>query len=426
MKPEKHIPTIFGLLLLLASIFGGVILTSQKSGFSSKASGSCEPINPQITNVTDNSAIISFSTNNDCLSSININNQIISADSSKKIHYFEVSSLKENSDYVFSIISGGKTFESSNFQVSTAKKPSTQPTASNLAWGKVVTSDGKDASNVLVYLNIPGAYPLSALTTSSGNWNIPLSASFNEAKNDWFKPMSNIEEEIFVIAPDKDITQVTNNTSLNNPVPNIIIGQSILTGPEVKTEESAGILPLTGGEISNSNKKLDISNPSEDETISTKKPEFFGTASDKTKITIEVHSSEVINGETLSDSDGTWKWSVPKDLSPGEHTITISAENKETGVIETITRKFIVLAAENDTNFTASSSATTNTPTPTLSPTSTTTSISTPTATKAVTKIEKPSTSSGVPRTGAVIPTIILIASSFLILLVSFVIARQK
>jgi len=411
VKQPKRIPTIFGLILLLVAVFGGVILTSQKSSFGSKAGGSCEPINPQITNITHKSVSISFATSSECQTSININNQLIKNDSSGKTHYFEVNSLKENSDYIFSIISGGNTYSSSSYQISTAQKPATDQTSSNLAWGKVLNNNGSPVEKVIVYLNIPGASPLSAVTTSSGNWNIPLSTSFNDNKTNWFTPPANIEENIYVLASDQSITQVISNTSSNNPVADIIIGQDNLNSPIVNTNQ-AGSLPDAGGNI-NIDKKLDVTNPSNNETISTKKPEFFGSAPADTEITIEVHSPEVISGQTVSDEDGSWEWSVPKDLTPGEHTITVTAKNKTTGLIESITRSFVVLAAENDTNFTASSSATT--PTPTIAPTNT------PTPTTAIVRVENPDTSSGVPTTGAVLPTLVMIISAIFFVAIGLV-----
>lgn len=411
MKQPKRIPTIFGLILLLVAVFGGVILTNQKSSFGSKAGGSCEPINPQISNITYQSASISFSTSTECQSSININNQLIKNDQSSKIHYFEVASLKENSDYTFSIVSGGNNYSSNSYQVSTAQKPSTDSISSDLAWGKVLNSDGSPAEKVIVYLNIPGASPLSALTTSSGNWNIPLSTSFNENKTNWFTPSANIEENIYVVSGNQVVTQIVGNTSSNNPVANITLGQNNFNSPSV-TVDSVGSLPTTKNDI-DIDKKLNITNPSNNETLSTKKPEFFGSAPTNTEITIEVHSPEVIAGQTVTDENGNWEWSVPKDLTPGEHTITVTAKDKTTGLIETVTRNFVVLAAEGETSFTASSSATTPTITPTDTPT--------PTPTAVVTRVEKPDTSSGVPQTGAVFPTLIMIVSAMACLAIALI-----
>ena len=437
MKQEKHMPTILGLLLLIGAIFGGVILSSKNSSFSSKAGGSCEPINPQITNITYNSAVVSFTTSADCLASLNIDNRTIEdfrfidqkkSITASKIHYFEINSLKENSDYNFSLISGGNNFNYSSFQIGTAKKPSSQPISSDLAWGKVFNPDKSPANDAIVYLNIPGSAPLSAIITSSGNWNIPLSTSFNESKTNWFTPSQNIEENIFVISPNQSATQIVNNTSRNNPVPDIIIGQDSLTSPQIETN-SGGILPTNSTNLENSvDKKLEISNPQDNESISTKKPEFFGTAPSKSKIIIEVHSKTILNGETTTDENGSWSWSVPDNLESGEHTITVTAKNEETGLIETITKKFIVLASENDTNFTASSSSNIKTPTPTPKTTIilTSTPTKTPTPTPVVTKVEKPSTSSGVPKTGSTFITLAIFLSSLCLIAISFFFYRKN
>jgi len=70
MKPEKHFPTILGLLLLVAGVAGGVILTNNGVDLRSKAGGDCKPVTIQMANVTDNSADISFLTSATCLSTL--------------------------------------------------------------------------------------------------------------------------------------------------------------------------------------------------------------------------------------------------------------------------------------------------------------------------------------------------------------------
>ena len=71
MKREKRIPTILGIILLIATIYGTTKLINNPLSTSIKANQSCQPINPQVTNKTDKSATISFTTTDDCLSSIN-------------------------------------------------------------------------------------------------------------------------------------------------------------------------------------------------------------------------------------------------------------------------------------------------------------------------------------------------------------------
>jgi len=436
MFREKKIPTILGLLILIGGIFVGIFLTNQNTNFISKASGDCNPKNPLTTNITNNSVTISFVTESSCLSSLSINNQtinnsaVLSNDQKSKIHYFDVNNLQDASNYEFSFINDGKTYESSSYNFKTAEKPNGLIPSSNLAWGRIFTPELKPASKVIIFLNIPGSSPLSALVTTSGNWNISLATSFNESKIDRFVPIANVTEEIIVIDQEKQTTQISASTSQNNPTPDIILGQNkfspvpIIFDTKTNTGSLSSITPVLNS------KELDILNPKDNESISTKKPDFFGTGPTNSKIKIEVHSSTVYSGEVTTKNDGSWNWSPPSDLTPGEHIIT--ATITENGIPKIISRKFIVLAADNPLSYSASPSATTPIPTVTSAITTPIPTVSlkiTPTLTPTLIptiRTAKPSTSSGVPATGNLAPTIILllIASSFLIF--SFVSFKKK
>ncbi|MDD4026635.1 MAG: Ig-like domain-containing protein [Candidatus Shapirobacteria bacterium] len=414
MIKEKKIPTILGLFILIGGLFVGVLLNNKNTNFISKASSDCVPQNPQITNITDNSVALSFVTESSCLSTLLINNQIINnsavlANSQKsKIHYFDVTNLSDNTQYEYSFVNDGKSYPQSP-KIKTAEKPNGSIPSSNLAWGRVFTPELKSASKVMLFINIPGAAPLSALVTTSGNWNISLVNSFNESKTNRFNPPQDTVEEIIVIDQEKQTTQISANTSQNNPVPDIILGQNqfSLLPVTFNAETNTGFLPSISPV--QSSKELDILNPKDNEPLSTKKPDFFGTGPINSKIKIEVHSPTVYKGEVTTQSDGSWNWSPPSDLTPGEHTITATVI--ENGVEKIISRKFIVLAADNSLAYSASSSAITSTPTPTTTPTLTPTKIITPTVIPTI-RTSKPSTSSGVPTTGNSFPTFILILTA--------------
>ncbi len=451
MFKEKKFPTILGLLLLFGGVVAGVFLTNQRTGFVSKANSSCQPKNPQITNTTNNSASISFVTESSCFSSLLINNQTIenkaavSVDQKSKIHYFDVNNLTPAANYIFSFIIDGKKYEEPSYEFKTADNPSGSIPSSNLAWGRVFTPEPelKAAHKVIVFLTIPGSTPLSALVTSSGNWNISLANSFNESKTGRFTATKNISEEIIVIDQNNQATQITGNTSNNNPVPDIILGQNQFSAAAIiyDTETDTGSLSSVTPALES--KELDILNPKENEAISTQKPDFFGTSPGNSIIKIEIHSPTTYSGEVVSNSDGSWNWSPPSNLEPGEHTIT--ATTIINGVEKIITRKFTVLATDSGLAYTASSSATTPTPTPTvtsiptIAPTPTTMEISTPTATIIPTStpdeiptssptvmVSTPSTSSGIPKTGNLFSTILLLLVSSSFIAFSFFSFKKK
>jgi len=411
MKKERKIPTILGIFLILTTLYIGNSVVNRQANTTTKASGSCEPISMQITNLTNKSVTISFTTLSDCSSAISLGNQTIENPKGKsKIHYFDVNSLEDSKVYTFKIISDGKSYSLDSFNFKTGQKPTGEIPTSNLAWGKIYKPDHSLATQAIVYFSVVGASPLSALVTSSGEWNITLATSFNEGLTNYFSSPADTEENIVVADDTQTQTQVVGNTNHNNPVPDIIIGQNNFSAPSPVIELPQASVLNKEYNFSNDDKSLTISNPNNNETLSTKRPNFFGTAAPGDKIKVEVHSPVAINDSITTDDDGNWDWSPPKDLSPGEHTITVTDEENNT-----ISKKFIVLAAESNTSFTASSSAT-----PTQKPTST----PMPTPTNIPTSI--PSTSSGIPRTGNTFPTGIILALSLTSISFAFIFLKKN
>lgn len=411
MNKEKKIPTILGIFLILVTLYTGNSLINRSANTVTKASGNCDLINLQTTNITHKSATISFTTQSDCLSAISLNNRTIENPKGKsKIHYFDIDSLQESKVYTFSVVSGGKNYSLDSFNFKTAQKPTSELPTSNLAWGKIYQPDHRPATQAIVYFSIAGASPLSSLVTSSGEWSITLATSFNESLTNYFSIPDNTEENLVVIDDTQTQTQIIGNTNHNNPVPDIIIGQDNFSVPSPVVELPQASVLDQDYDFSETEKSLSISNPDNNETLSTKRPNFFGTAAPGNKLKVEVHSPTAINDSVTTDDDGNWDWAPPKDLTPGEHTITVTDEDNNT-----VSKKFVVLAAESNTSFTASSSAT-----PTQKPTST----PMPTPTTIPTSI--PSTASGIPRTGATLPTEIFITLSLIFISFAYLFFKKN
>ena len=105
MKKEKRIPTILGLVLILGTVFIGSRLVGRTTTSFTQASGECDPVNPQVTNLTHQTATISFTTSSDCFVNININGKNIPDTKNKgTIHYIDITNLEESKAYIFSII----------------------------------------------------------------------------------------------------------------------------------------------------------------------------------------------------------------------------------------------------------------------------------------------------------------------------------
>jgi hypothetical protein len=103
------------------------------------------------------------------------------------------------------------------------------------------------------------------------------------------------------------------------------------------------------------------------EVVASTQPEFFGEGPPDTVITITVESDPVTDRVTIGD-DGEWNWSPPDNLSPGTHRITLSWRDAS-GILRTLTRSFVVQAAEEPAFVSTPSATATPTTRPTSSPT---------------------------------------------------------
>jgi len=412
---EKHIPSIVGLILLLAILFLGVMLSLRQTNLFTKASGDCSPQGVQITNLTHQSLDLSFTTSSPCISILEINNRHFpNFQESSLTHYFRVDNLKSKSEYPYSISSGSQNYQFTEYKVKTATKPTIEASTSNLAWGKILKANHDPSSNTILYLTIGGALPLSAITDSSGQWHISLANSFTETKDNWFTPSANTSEELIVYSPDGTSTQISHTTSQNDPIPDIIIGQNYLSTP---TPPGSGSLP-DSSPSSPSSIKLEINNPAESENIYTLRPDIFGVGPVNSQIQIKLESSPVYQDSVTTSIDGSWNWSPPQNLTPGPHTLTVSYQDAA-GLIKTLKRSFIVNAASSDNPLSFSA-----TPSATLAAKATATAAPLPTPTLIPTSIptirtSKPSTKSGVPVSGSSFPGLVLVLSSVVALSLS-------
>lgn len=430
---EKKIPTILSLIILILAAAGGAFFISRPQIFTSRADITCEPINIKITNITDKSFTVSWSTQKNCLTSLNFTQpstktiKDLRSENQKNLarstHYYLADNLSPETNYQFEIISGDQTYHESSYSAQTAPVPQTSIPVANLAWGKVLDENHDPLSDLIIYLDIPGAAQLSSLTSTQGVWIVSLANSFDATHSDWFFPPGNTVEYITIDGGTIGQISLTGNTDFNDPVPDIVF--SLSNPPTLSFEEQEGLsesgnFPSPENSLPNLNIEFQLQNPKEGETLKTLTPEFFGTAPKDSILEITLESPQTFTAEIEPNSSGEWSWSPPADLTPGEHTLTVKVTNSITGLSETISRKFFVYAAESDNPaFESSPSASLNTPTPTpitsptptptspvISPTSVPTLSLTPTPTTVI-RSAKPATDSGIPSPGTTLPTLL-------------------
>jgi len=423
MRKDRRIPTILGLFILLIGGLAGLLLVKNAPRWLVGAKPEITPKQIKITNLTDNSFTVSWITDEQTVgfvqygagrelsfTALDDRDQLSGQQGKFWAHHATLKNLKPATNYFFKINSGGKTFDNNGqpYQVLTAPTvQGTMPT-NDVAYGIILKQDGSPAEGVIVYLSLANAAPLSTLTKASGSWVIPLNLARSADLSSWatYDKEASVEE-IFVQGGPAGTATAVAVTKYDSPLPTITLGGSFdfrkaPPQPTPTSGQSSSSSRFSVEEGTSPSVSLTIINPSEGEEVNTSKPEFLGTGPAGESLTIAINSPETLTSQVTINEDGTWSWVPPSDLSPGQHTVTVSlADGRK------ITRSFRVLAVGSSDlpSFTASPSATI---TPTITPTPTPIPLLTLTPTPAPTtsaRISLPSTEGGIPQPGNLSPT---------------------
>ncbi|MDO8551531.1 MAG: fibronectin type III domain-containing protein [bacterium] len=416
MNREQRIPTLIGAFLLLGGLVGGVLLVQRGPLLFLKAAPEITPSEVKITNVADSSFAISWLTQKEVNGTVRIGessslNQTFNDDRDQatgqsnlySTHHITVKNLKPTTKYYFKIGSEGRLFDNSGhpYELTTAVKPSDPLPASDIASGTIVTSDGKRAAGAIVYLSMVNMTPQSAIAGNDGRWAMSLSTALSTALTNFAQYDKAAQvEEIFVQGGQGGTATAVTTTSNDNPVPDIVLGKTydfrkssaydsngnpvsppddLSPTPESTPSSKFSFTQLKPPTLASESSKLTITNPvQEGEDINTSKPAFSGTGPAGKTIQILVESNNKYTASVKVDSSGEWTWTVPTDLEPGDHQITLTYLGKR------ITRSFTVLAAE-ESNLPAFTATPSGTITPTLSATATPTREPTATPTSSIT-----------------------------------------
>lgn len=441
---KKRIPTIIGIILLLTGAITGVILVSKETGFLSRAAPEFAPQELTVTNISENSFTISWTTQQNTIGFINYGldpsslneteqddrSEVTNNPGEHQTHHITIRGLQPQAIYYFKVGSGGNNqfYDNSGqpYTVTTASDLGAPP-AADTAYGEVVNNADAPVEGAIIYINLPNAARLSTTSKNAGQWAISLSTARNKDLSSYanYDPQTSTMD-ILVKGPAGQSSRLVTTTGNDQPVATITLGQDydlskqqdVLEEPETdnveaSTESSFDLSPI--GQVTEITEELTIINPSDEgETVNTQQPEFKGTAPAGTVLTITVNSTHEITDSTTVNPDNTWNWSPPQGLEPGTHEITVQFTDDE-GILQTISRSFIVFAAgeSEDPAFSATPSATpipTPSPTPELSPEA---------------RVSQPSTESGVPQPGSTIPTFIIFSLG-LIMTISGLLYRKQ
>lgn len=422
-KKEKKIPNILGLVIILSGLVSLIAIGTKSQNPSIKAVSSLVPQEVKITNLSDTGFTVSFLTQDKVSGFLAFGKTpslgqtaFDDRDEGGKpknylTHHLTLSGLVASSVYYFKIVSGGKNFDNngSYYMVALGPAISSLPPKVEPAYGTVLGKNDVPAEGSIVYLSLGEALPLSTLVKPSGNWLISLSQARTADLKNYFLPAPEETEEILVQG-EGETASVRTSIKNDSPVPTIVLGKSYdfqkTQGQNPEGLTQGKFSPAVLGEVKIG--KVEITAPQEGSSLAFPKPLFKGTAVPGKEIEITIESFPQTGRVKVSPS-GSWSFTPQKELSSGEHTVTISTE-EENGKPISLKRKFFILASGSQVLGVATPSATLTPPTPT--PTLTLT----PSPTARAATPQPTATSSGLPKPGNLWPTFFLLGTGALFL----------
>lgn len=187
---DKEIPGLLGIAILVVGVIVTTYLVKGPSTFQIRANPENEPRNIQITNITDTTFSVAYSTNDEVIGTISYGenpkkldtvvlderDQLNQEINEYKAHLITANNLNPDTNYYFVINSDGKKISNNGepFMTKTGPKITATPTTQSPMAGRVIGIDGEIVSDGLVTVNINGAQKVSGIVKENGNYTIPL------------------------------------------------------------------------------------------------------------------------------------------------------------------------------------------------------------------------------------------------------------
>ena len=228
---EIKIPTVLGVFLLLMGIISGLLLINNNQLLSTEASTKAVPKDVRISNITDSSFTVSWATDNQTDGRLlwgkgkSINKQTQISSPKGFTHWVTVNDLTPLTTYIFKIENNN--IHDNNgipWQVTTGTK--LDNISSFTISGKVVTANGLEVNNALVYTTVSGSSLLSTTTNQKGNFSLDISKARNSSLDSFQGVDDNSMLEIFVTAGPFGISSVVSNSTSSQPLPVIVLGKN--------------------------------------------------------------------------------------------------------------------------------------------------------------------------------------------------------
>jgi hypothetical protein len=431
-KHNLKVPTFIAVFVLLVGVVAGIALIQSQQSVQTSASVEKAPYNVTVSNIQDDSFTVTWTTDTPTVGFILWGKDatpVTPAQSmgggSKEVHMVKVKSLEPSTEYLFTITSGGTEYKDSGKPWGVSTGPGLgMPEKSKVISGSVEDKDGEPVPFAVVTVSAEGMTTLTAMTSSTGSWVVPLSLARTPDLTEYAN-ISDNKLEITVLTGNQGKATAVVHANVEGTLPPIVIGHSHdftnLTSVVDRSSPEAQ-LALPDGEVEkvqgiSDSSVVTLESVDNGEVVFTAIPEFFGDGPPGSEISITVHSDPVSGTAQVKD-DGQWEWAPPKTLENGLHNITLEWIDTQ-GIVHTLTRSFIVQAQEGEPAFESTPSGTTSasaSPRPTATATARPTASPSPRATVKPTLSPSPSgTPKGgnLPDAGIVTPSVLLGAAGF-------------
>lgn len=406
---NKRFPTLFGILLIVIGTVATTYLVQTGVIVIGRASPADNPQDIRITNVTDTSFIVSYTTKDPAFGAVSFgsdrNTQSTILDdrdqstgkvSAYTVHYITVKELLPNTEYYFTITSNKSVFLNNGdpFEVVTGPQLTETKMNRNVLAGTITFLSDDQSKEAIVYLTSKNMQAISTLVKPDGSYTLPLNIARNKDLAS-YTTFSKDETATMLIVGSVQKSYATLSLQEANTIPPITLANNydftLSTTPIASTSSQfIGFPSFSSNSILS--KDPTIITPKEDEGFVDSQPLFKGTASPGAKVKVIIHSEDVIEVEITADAYGNWLYRPTQTLSTGQHTISVIARDNS-GILKAITKPFTVYASgtqiENATpsaspipSIPTTPTILSTTPSPTVPPTLTPTAM--PTSTPAV------------------------------------------
>ena len=405
---NKKFPSLLGIsILVVATLLTGVMTKNTQSG-TTGASLSPVPQNIQVSNITDTSFTVTYTTQSETvgsmiygqtpslLSTVVKDDRDIGSEQTHTVHTFTVRNSTPNSTYYYSLVSNGTTYANHGSPYITKTGITLPGTTQQLPiTGKIIAPDGKPLSGVLVSVLIPNAQVLSTLTQNDGTYLIQLS-SLRSADLSTLTPIG--DQTTLALTATNGVSSATATILGKNhlTVPSITLSQTYdftSIGTNTQSTHVLSAFPLAA----NTDTTSSILTLKDNATLTDPQPIFRGKVNPNSTVVLTLSPSDITQ-EVTAGQNGDWQFQPSTPLALGRYTVSVTGQDPAGGAETTIKRSFSLLQSGSQVGESATPSATptiieigvSNTPVPTIGTGVTPTIILTPTGVVGITGTAAP------------------------------------